>query len=316
MSDHLTDAGRSGDTPSRAIAANAATGLIWLHAALILFSTAALVTFLANPTPEVQAWLAREPNATVYRIAWKFSGPTYVVAGFLAAVAHAMARLGVRPRVILMFLAVSLLALLSELLGTYTGFPFGGYSYTPMLGYRILGLVPFPIAISWTCILYCSLAMCGRLLPARDDLSTRLWWSAVGALILTGWDVAMDPAMVKTFHWTWHQPGPFYGMPYTNWLGWLGTGFVLSWVMLRFVPPSLFAARISTTRLPLVLYALNGIMPIAICVRYGMFWAAGLGTLAMGVPLLMSVRRGSPARRRTSLRNGVRRGGLAVNQPP
>ncbi len=283
----------SGETQQRAVAASAATSMLWLHAALILFSTAALITFLANPTPEVQAWLAREPNATVYRIAWKFSGPTYIVAGFVAAVAHAMARLGVRQRVVVMFVVVSLLALSSELLGTVTGFPFGGYSYTPMLGYRILGHVPFPIPISWTYILYCSLAMCGRLLPARDDLWTRVRWSAVGALILTAWDVAMDPAMVKTFHWTWHTPGSFYGMPYTNWLGWLGTGFVLSWIMLRFVPPSAFAARVSPTRLPLVLYALNGIMPIAICLRYGMFWAAGLGTLAMGVPLVISMRRGS-----------------------
>lgn len=291
MSSHL-DTGRGGDARQRAVAGGTATSMLWLHAALILFSTAALVTFLANPTPEVQAWLAREPNATVYRIAWKFSGPTYILAGFLAAVAHAMSRLGVRPRVIVMFVVVSGLALGSELLGTFTGFPFGGYSYTPMLGYRILGLVPFPIPISWTCILYCSLAMCGRLLPARDDPATRLRWSALGAVILTGWDVAMDPAMVKTFHWTWHVPGSFYGMPYTNWLGWLGTGFVLSWVMLRFVPPSAFAARISFTRLPLVLYALNGIMPIAICIRYGLFWAAALGTLAMGVPLLMSIRRG------------------------
>lgn len=283
------------DARLRAVVDGSATGLIWLHAALILFSTAALVTFLADPSAETQAWLAREPNATVYRIAWKFSGPTYVVAGFLAAVAHAMARLGVRPRVVAMFATVSLLALASELLGTHTGYPFGGYAYTEMLGHRILGLVPFPIPISWTCILYCSLAMCGRLLPARDDLATRLRWSAVGALILTAWDVAMDPAMVKTFHWVWAEPGAFYGMPYTNWLGWLATGFVLSWVMLRFVPPTVFAERVSPTRLPLVLYALNGIMPIAICLRHGMLWAAGLGTLAMGLPLLLSLRRSARA---------------------
>lgn len=291
----MIDASRSDQQTggrARAAAAGAASGLLWLHAALILFATAALVTFLADPSPEVQAWLAREPNATVYRVAWKFSGPTYVVAGFLAAVAHAISRLGVRPRVPWMFVTISILALGSELLGTHTGYPFGGYSYTPMLGHRILGLVPFPIPISWSCILYCSLAMCGRLLPARDDRATRLRWSAVGALILTAWDVAMDPAMVKTFHWIWLEPGAFYGMPYTNWLGWLATGFVLSWVMLRFVPPSVFAERISPTRLPLVLYALNGIMPIAICVRYGMFWAAALGFLTMGLPLALGMRRG------------------------
>lgn len=278
--------------PGRSVAASASLVLLLIHAALILFSTAALVTFLADPTPEVQAWLAREPNATIYRIAWRFSGPTYVLAGFLAAAAHALSRLGASLRVVWMLLLVSLLALGSELLGTSTGFPFGGYGYSSMLGYRVLGLVPLPIPISWTTILYCALAICGRLLPARDDVATRLRWAALGAVLLTAWDIAMDPAMVRTFHWAWDVPGRFYGMPATNWLGWLGTGFVLAWVMLHFAPPSTFAARVSPSRLPLVLYALNGIMPVAICVRHGMWWAAGLGALAMGLPLLLAWRRG------------------------
>ena len=288
----------SGGSPT---SARLAMPLLWLHGLLIVFSTAALVTFLANPTPEVQAWLAREPNATVYRIAWKFSGPTYVVIGFLAALAHALGRLRHPGRVVAMFATASALALGSELLGTSTGYPFGGYRYTELLGHRILGLVPFPIPISWAFILYCSLAMCGRLLPARDDRATRLRWSAVAALMLTAWDVAMDPAMVQTFHWVWLQPGPFYGMPYTNWLGWLATGFVLSWIMLRFVPPSAFAARVSPTRLPLVLYLLNGIMPVAICLRHGLWWAAIPGAAAMLAPVVLALRAGAaPAKKRAT----------------
>src|SRR5690606_26086806 len=105
----------------------------------------------------------------------------------------------------------------------------------------------------------------------------------------------MDPAMVKTFHWIWDDPGAFafYGMPWTNWLGWLATGIVVSWVMLRFVPPSSFAASVSGTRLPLVLYLLNGVMPVAICLRYGLVWAGVLGSLAMLLPVVLSVRAGA-----------------------
>ena len=44
------------------------------------------------------------------------------------------------------------------------GLPFGPYSYTTMLGYRIGGLVPFPIPLSWFYMIYCSLAICGRFL--------------------------------------------------------------------------------------------------------------------------------------------------------
>ena len=286
------------DTPLRRLARRLATPLLVAHAALIVFSTIALVTFLADPSPETQAWLAREPNATVYRIAWTFSGPTYVVLGFLAALAHAVGRLGGGWRVPLMFGVASLVALGSELLGTSTGYPFGGYSYTPLLGYMVLGLVPFPIPISWTLVLYCSLAMCGRLLPARDDGRTRLAWAFVAGLILTAWDVAMDPAMVRTAHWVWHEPGQFYGMPYTNWIGWIATGTVIAWLMLRFVPPTRWARDVSPTSFPLVLYAINGIMPIALCFRHDMVWAGVLGTIAMVVPIALSVAAG--ARRRSA----------------
>ncbi|MGI9090095.1 MAG: hypothetical protein ACR2GG_03200, partial [Gemmatimonadaceae bacterium] len=52
--------------------------------------------------------------------------------------------------------------------------------------------------------------------------------------------------------------------------------------------PAEFAQRVSPTRLPLVLYALNGIMPIALCLRHGLWWAGILGAIAMAVPLTLA----------------------------
>jgi uncharacterized membrane protein len=117
----------------------------------------------------------------------------------------------------------------------------------------------------------------------------------------------MDPAMVATTHWLWHLPGVegasvvrrialsnlFYGMPLTNWLGWLLTGFVVARVMLAIVPPRRWAERVSPTRLPLVLYAVNGILPIMICVGRGLWWAVALGGAAMALPLVLALRAGA-----------------------
>jgi hypothetical protein len=36
------------------------------------------------------------------------------------------------------------------------------------------------------------------------------------------------------------------------------------------------------------------VLPITICARYGMWWAAGLGFLAMALPLALAVRAGAP----------------------
>jgi uncharacterized membrane protein len=269
--------------------------LLAAHVAIIAFATIALTTFLAGAPP---AWMRQGYNAVIAAWAWKLSGPSYVVLGALAALAHATRRLGGR-RALMLFVAGTLISLASELIGTSTGLPFGPYSYTTMLGYRIAGLVPFPIPLSWFYMIYCSLAICGRILPVADDERSKLVWAATGGLVLAAWDVSMDPAMsFATTHWVWHVVGPFYGMPWSNWFGWWLTGTIISRVCLAIVPPSMFAERVSPSPFTLVLYAINGVMPIAICARHSLAWAAVLGVIAMGIPLLLAITAGTTSRTR------------------
>ncbi|MEW5916301.1 MAG: carotenoid biosynthesis protein, partial [Gemmatimonadota bacterium] len=227
--------------------------------------------------------------ATIMRVAWKYSGQSYVVLGALAALLHALWAFGAR-RAFALFGVASSLALGVELLGTSTGFPFGSYAYTTLLGYRILDLVPYAIPISWFYMLYCALALCGRILSPPNG-SRGVWlWSVVAGAVLTAWDVAMDPAMVHTSHWVWSERGVFYGMPLTNWIGWFVTGTLIARAMLAVVPPWRISERTHREALPLVLYGVNGIMPIAICLRDGLWWAAALGAAAMALPLTLALR--------------------------
>jgi putative membrane protein len=277
------------------------------HVALIAFSTAAMLTILNGPPAP---WLAQEPNATVMRVAWAYSGPTYVLLGALAALAHAAARLGARRALALLVVATSI-ALGAELLGTSTGFPFGDYHYTPLLGYRIAGLVPFPIPISWFYMLYACLTMTGRCLSLPRSPVDRWGWALVAGLMLVAWDVSMDPAMVKTAHWIWgsgerfaalgfpawlvafFSRDVFYGMPLANWFGWLLTGTLIARALLAIAPPDVVKERVSPSSLPILLYAVNGFMPIALCLRDELWWAAILGALSMAVPIALSVRSAS-----------------------
>jgi putative membrane protein len=262
------------------------TPLLVAHVVLILFSTVALTTFLAGTPPD---WLKTESSQLALRIGWRFSGPTYVVLGALAALTHAAGRLGWRPALALLGTG-ALISLAAELTGTSTGLPFGPYSYTPLLGWRVAGLVPFPIPLSWFYMVYCSLAILGRLLVPRDDLRTRLAWAALGGLTLTAWDVSMDPAMsFATAHWLWHTQGSFYGMPLLNWFGWWLTGSVVAFAMVSIARPTRIAALIAPSPLPLWLYAINGVFPIAICLRHQLWWAAFLGAVAMAVPIGLAI---------------------------
>ena len=269
----------------------AARSLLAAHVALIVFSTIALTTFLAGNPP---AWLAAEPAQTIYRYGWMLSGPSYVILGAAAIFFHAAGRFGA-PRAAGLLAAGALISLSSELLGTSTGLPFGPYSYTTLLGYRIGGLVPFPIPLSWFYMVYASIAITGRLLPARPTELSRTAWAFCAGAILTAWDVAMDPAMSKaTTHWLWHTDGFFYGMPLSNWIGWFLTGSIVARAMLAVVPPELFAEKVSPSRLPLAIYAINGVMPIAICFRHELWWAGILGIVAMGLPLALAQRSDRP----------------------
>ena len=129
-----------------------------------------------------------------------------MVLGALAGVLHAAGRLGIRRAALIFVLGFSI-SLSASSPGTGTGYPFGAYSYSGLLGYKIGGLVPFNIPTSWFFMLYASLAICGRVLRVADDGRIALRWAIVAGLVLTAWDVSMDPAMVKTAHWIWHlQP--------------------------------------------------------------------------------------------------------------
>lgn len=271
-----------------------------LHALLSAFSAFAFATFLTPPYP---AWLATPDSQRALAFGMQWGGQTTVVLGAVAGLVF-LARCIGWQRALTVFALSFCISLASELTGTSTGFPFGAYGYTPQLGYRIAGLVPFNIPTSWFYMLVASLAICGRILPARDDSKSRWWWALVAALVLTAWDVSMDPAMVKTAHWLWNVPDLsarsvvaqfvgtpfFFGMPLTNWLGWLLTGVIVARVMLAVVPPTQWAARVSPSRFPLVVYAVNGLLPITICFRQEMVLAGVLGAIAMGIPLALAIR--------------------------
>lgn len=280
--------------------ARAATVALAGHAFLLVLSGLAFATFLAPPSP---VWLATPANQRIAALMFGFGGQTTVVLGALAGVLHAASRLGWRSALAL-FAAAFTISLGAELAGTTTGYPFGPYAYTTQLGYRIGGHVPFNIPTSWFFMLYASLAICGRLLSADDSARGKWRWAVTAACVLTAWDVSMDPAMVATTHWLWRLPVPggggamdriflsdfFYGMPITNWLGWLLTGSIVARAMLALVPPSAWAMAVSGARLPLVLYAVNGLFPILICIGRGMWGAVVFGALAMAIPLVLAVR--------------------------
>ncbi len=292
------------DTPSSTLMKIAGLTLMG-HAFFSAFSAFAFATFLVPPYPE---WLQTAQNQKVMAMGFTYGGATTVTLGAIAGLTFLAHCIGIR-KAMLVFAVSFVLAFASEYAGTVTDYPFGAYEYTSQLGYKILGRVPFNIPTSWFYMLVASLAICGRFLPAKDDNASKWYWSLMGGVVLTAWDVSMDPAMVKTNHWFWQMGSLadrpafeqfigrpiFFGMPLTNWLGWLLTGIIVARVMVAIVPPTVWVANVSRHRLPITLYAVNGLLPLAICFRQDMVLAGVLGTIAMAIPLWAALRNDSSA---------------------
>jgi uncharacterized membrane protein len=146
-----------------------------------------------------------------------------VLLGFGCSVAHAVASRGVRTGAGLVAVTTAG-GLLVEIVGVRTGFPFGRYAYTDALGPRLFGVPPV-IPLAWTWLAWPAWLAAGRL--ARHPLSR----VAVGGLGLAGWDLFLDPQMVREGYWRWAQPRPALPgvrtVPVSNHLGWLGVALVM-----------------------------------------------------------------------------------------
>jgi uncharacterized membrane protein len=257
------------------------------HLISMAFGLAGLL--LVMPHPELLSLVPA--GQTLFRWSMAGGGVVYIVLGAVAVAIYAYRTLGVRNWLTFMIPAL-FISLSSELLGTSTGFPFGNYSYLSGLGYKIAGLVPFTIPLSW---FYLGLsayllarAGLGNLLAGRSRL-VGAGAIGIGALLLTSWDFVLDPAMSQTAmpFWYWHQPGAFFGMPYQNFVGWMGTGIVFMTVAALFWRQQSIELQPTQLQLPLIVYLGNFAFAMVMSMAAGFWVPIGLGILLGVAPAVI-----------------------------
>jgi uncharacterized membrane protein len=199
-------------------------------------------------------------------------------------------------------LAVFLASFLSEFIGTGYGIPFGGYGYTGLLGFKLGGRVPAVIPLSWFLMALPSWAMGNAMFPGESQKLARAF---AGGYLLTAWDLALDPAMsYLTPYWTWEHSGPFYGMPWVNLAGWMGTGMVLMFLL------EVLGSRRWAVRLPVswlsAYYGIVLLMPLGMVVAAGLWWAllATVAALAGAWVVLLALRARGPSAPEAALARG------------
>jgi putative membrane protein len=227
------------------------------HIAAMAFGLAGLI--LVIPNAEFILSLSKF-GQDVFQVSMANGGVGYIILGAAAVAIYAYRVLGVRQWLGFMLPAL-VLSLSSELLGTSTGFPFGHYQYLSGLGYKIAGLVPFTIPLSWF-----YLGFSAYLLARAGLQNTRIapWIQqvvaiALGSILLTAWDLVLDPAMTQTAvpFWQFQEVGEFFGMPYRNLSGWIGTGVVFMTVAALIWEKKPLNVQRSQLLVPLTVYLVN-----------------------------------------------------------
>ena len=236
------------------------------HSVALTFGLAGLLWVLPNPE-FISALPTFGQQAFGYSMAG--GGVVYIILGAIVMSLYAYQVLGTKRWLTFMLPSVGL-SLCSELLGTSTGFPFGAYSYLSGLGYKIAGLVPFTIPLSW---FYLGLACYVIARAGMEQLNLPTWLRtvgtvAIGSVLLTAWDFVLDPAMSQANYpfWQFQDVGELFGMPYRNITGWLGTGVVfMTPAALLWGPEKLNLTRSQLTT-PLAVYLINFAFGAAITV--------------------------------------------------
>lgn len=135
-----------------------------------------------------------------------------------------------RFRDVLVFLLITLVVSnILENLSILTGFPFGHYHYTYYLGPKLF-LVPVAIGLAYFGMGYLSWMLArlilGKLAPAKVG-SAVYTIPLLAGFLMVAWDLTFDPlASTVSGAWIWEQGGGYFGVPFTNFIGWYLTVYL------------------------------------------------------------------------------------------
>jgi len=181
------------------------------------------------------------------------------------------------------FITVAFLTWLAEFIGSSTGIPFGAYTYTDILQPQIAH-VPLIIPIAWFMMLPPSWVIAQTLMNdvKKHTITYSLLFAGISGLAITAWDLFLDPQMVDWGFWIWDNPVGYFGIPWTNYLGWILTAFIVTWV-------------IRPHRLPVLpLLIVYGVVWLLQSFGQFAFWGqqgpAIVGCSAMGFFLILAIR--------------------------
>jgi putative membrane protein len=106
-----------------------------------------------------------------------------------------------------------------EIVGVLTGIPYGEFTYAIDLGPMLAGVVPLGLPVFFVPLVLNSYLLCLLLLGKRAERTAIRLLSVIATVLAI--DLVLDPGAVAIGFWTYPAGGLYYGVPWTNYAGWV-----------------------------------------------------------------------------------------------
>ncbi|MDQ2051264.1 bisanhydrobacterioruberin hydratase [Natronolimnohabitans sp. A-GB9] len=111
-----------------------------------------------------------------------------------------------------------------ELIGVRTDWPYGAFEYTIQLGPMLLGAVPIALPLFFIPLVLNAYLL--TLLVFGAWTETPFVRIPVAIVAVVAIDLVLDPAAVAVGFWAFEPAGVYYGVPVSNYVGWVISGTV------------------------------------------------------------------------------------------
>jgi uncharacterized membrane protein len=188
-----------------------------------LFTTLALWTLIVVYASArfLQAFPGRVPMLAMVAL--------HVLPPLVFAFLHGAMLYGLRGILAFFALCVAIGGLI-ETFGVLTGFPFGHYYFTDVMGPKIF-VVPIFLGLAYVGMGYLSWTLASAILGGLPNPLTGsrvVTLPLLAALVMVAWDLCMDPIWATVVRaWIWQQGGAYFGVPLSNFFGWYLTVYII-----------------------------------------------------------------------------------------
>jgi len=142
---------------------------------------------------------------------------------------------------LVVLLLLSFFSMFIETLGVVTGFPYGFFNYTDKLGFFV-GVIPWTVSFGWVPLVIASWFLTEDFFNNKSwiNKNNRDWFLllkkvVVGGFVLMVFDLVLDPGSISINFWEWGINGFYYGIPFSNFLGWIFSGAIGVLIIYLFV---------------------------------------------------------------------------------